>query len=445
MKKLHTFLIVSILLRATGAHALEGIFSYEKYLRLNRPVYRSDSGNWLNLSFKSSPVEDEKTVIKHYYEGDLRLYFEDNNDLAYSVQEAYLDYKHEGYQFYLGRKILDWNQNEAFWGLGYLNASQGFSLLGDGEEGVTGLFVKKQFGDFEVEALASYLFIPALNPSIEIKNGSVRAKNDWVRLPPTRTLYNARVIPIRYETGKINYSKILFNKSMGANVRYLYSKGWFSAFALYKPENHLRINASAAYVPDIDKVVVTANPTINHHAYYGLLWQHFFGNTRALGGVSYVDPNAKLGKDINLLSIENGRREFSSEYFKIKPNYDREAYGHFSLNFDRGKYGLSANYIQILTKNKRGSDDFYSDTVRWKRAVGFKVDYFFTDSLSGLANWKYDLARKDNILKMEVKFDYNKRFMWLAGVELLKAPETSSFWSYYRSNDVLYTEIGLYY
>lgn len=423
-------------------YAVEGTISYEKYLRLNDPAYRSDSGDWLNLSMKSRPPTDN---FDSYFEGDVRLYFQDNNDFAYSLQEAYLEYHSGENTFHLGRRILDWNQNEAYWGLGYLNASQAFSLLSDEEEGVTGLFIRRQMGDIEVEALVSYMFIPALNPSIEMKNGEVRAKSDWVRLPPTRTLYNARVIPIYYKIADIDYSKILFNKSLGLNARYHYSKGWFSAFALYKPENRLRINASAAYDPGLDKVVVTANPTINHHAYYGILWQHWMGNTRALGGLSYVDPNAKLGKDINLISIENGRQEFESEYFSIKPRYDREAYSHFSLNFDRGKYALSLNYIHLLSDNVRGSDDFYSDAVKWKRAFGAKADINLSDKYSLMLNWKYDLDRTDNVIKAELKYEYLRKVTCALGIETLKAPRNDSYWSYYRSNDIIYTEFGLYY
>ena len=423
--------------------AFEGALSYEKYLRLNDPAYRSNSGDWLNLSFHTDEVKNSK--IDTYAEGDVRLYFQDNNDFAFSVQEAYLTGKYQDYEWSLGRKILDWNQNEQYWGLGYLNAAQGFSLLGDDLEGVSGLFVKKQFGDFEIEGLVSYFFVPALNPAIEIKNGEVRAKNDWVRLPPARTLYNARVIPLYYKIGDIDYSKIIFNKAMGLNARYLYSKGWFSAFALYKPENRLRINASAAYDTQLDKVVVTANPTINHHAYYGILWQHWMGSTRALGGVSYVDPNTKIGKDLNLLSIENGRQEFSSEYFNIKPRYDREAYSHFSLNFDRGSYALSLNYIHLLSNNIRGADDFYSDAVRWERAIGAKIDFSISDKLSMEANYKYDIARKDEVVKLELKYEYLRKITFAIGVEALKAPREDSFWSYYRSNDIVYTQFGLYY
>lgn len=429
--------------KSSSSLAFEGALSYEKYLRLNDPAYRSNSGDWLNLSFQTDDAKSED--LDAYAEGDLRLYFQDNNDLAYSLQEAYLKGKFNDYEWHLGRRILDWNQNEHYWGLGYLNASQGFSLLGDDLEGVSGLFVKKQFGDIEIEGMISYFFIPALNPAIDIKNGEVRTKNDWVRLPPTRTLYNARVIPLYYQIGEVDYSKILFNKSMGLNARYLYAKGWFSAFALYKPENRLRINASAAYDPNLDKVVVSANPTVNHHAYYGVLWQHWMGSTRALGGLSYVDPNTKIGKDLNLLSIENGRQEFESEYFSIKPRYDREAYSHFSLNFDRGSYALSLNYIHLLSNNIRGADDFYSDTVKWKRALGAKVDYSFNDRFSMEVNYKYDVSRKDEVLKAELKYEYLRRVTCAIGVEALKAPREDSYWTYYRSNDIVYTQFGLYY
>jgi hypothetical protein len=158
--------------------------------------------------------------------------------------------------------------------------------------------------------------------------------------------------------------------------------------------------------------------------------------------VSYVDPNAKLGKDF-LVDISNGRKTFKSEYFNINPRYDKEAYAHMSLNYDKHrKYKLTLNYIHLISGNIRGNDDFFSDTVKWKSTIGGGIQYFFNDSFDAAVDLKYDLIRSDNIIKGEVKYNYQKHITLALGLEILKAPDDASYWSYYRTNDTLYSTVG---
>jgi hypothetical protein len=89
--------------------AFEGSMNYEKFYRLNTPLYRSDSGDLINFSLESHGLEKSKK-FDYFYSGDVRLYFQDNNALNYSLQEAYVRYIGDSYQLYVGRKILDWNR-----------------------------------------------------------------------------------------------------------------------------------------------------------------------------------------------------------------------------------------------------------------------------------------------------------------------------------------------
>ena len=361
------------------------------------------------------------------------------------MQEAYGRYKSDTFQFYVGRKILDWNPNEKYWSLGYLNANQAFTLLSTEEEGVTGAIFHKTVGDIDYDILLSYIFIPELNPALDFKNGEVTSRNDWVRLPPKKTVVSGLTVPIYYNKPTYSVSKIIFNKSLGGNLKYHWRNGGVSAFAIYKPENKLRVNAGAYYDNiTLNKVVVDANPTVNHHAYYGAQIFQDFGDVKMRGGLTYSDPNARLGRDFPV-DINNARKNFKSDYFTINPRYEREAYSLISANLDRKSYVLSLNYIHLLTNNTRGSDDFFSDTVKWKRAVGGSVTYFFNDSLNILVDVKYDLARYDNILKSEIKYNWRNKVTLALGVEILKAPTTSSYWSYYRANDLMYSSLGVFF
>ena len=435
--------VLLIIFFSMGNSALEAAqteISYEKFYRLNKPIYRSDSGDWLGLSYETAPPVKKLDV---FLMGDLRFYFQENNSLNYSLQEAYALYKGDDWSLTIGRKILDWNINEKYWSLGYLNALQSFTLLSTEEEGITGVLFNKSIGPFEFDVLASYLYIPQINPAIDFKNGEVYSRSEWVRLPPRRTVVSGLEVPISYQTNDYKISDIVWNKSLGANIRYKWKNGGISAFAIYKPENKLRINASAYYDNlNTGKVIVTAAPTVNHHAYYGIQVYQAFGDIKARGGLSYVDPNARLGKGF-IFDIQNARTTFQSDYFSINPRYDKEAYAHMSLNYEKQKqYKLSLNYIHLMSDNIRGSDDFFSDTVKWKSTFGGGVQYFINDSFDVAFDLKYDVIRKDNIVKSEVRYNYDQRVVIVLGLEVLKAPDNNSYWSYYRTSDTLYSTVG---
>lgn len=438
-QNLAKFLILFTIFGSKAAFAYNFELTYENFYRLNKPLNYSDTGDWLGAGLKTAPT---KEGVDYFFDGDFRYYFQDDNTLNYSLQEAYVQYQKDDFKLAIGRKILDWNTNEKYWFLGYLNALQSFTLLSTEEEGVSGIFVSKQFGNWEFDVLFSYFYIPQLNPAMEFKNGEIRSKSEWMRLPPKKTVVSGSEVPIYYKITDYKITDIVFNKSLGMNVRYNWDKGGVAAFAIYKPEHRLRSNADAYYDTVAQKVMVTADPTVNHHAYYGVQIFQAFGDIKARGGISYVDPNAKLGKDF-LIDISNGRKKFSSQYFKIDPRYDREAYSHMSLNYDKQKsYKLSLNYIHLLTNNVRGSDDFFSDTVKWKRTVGINYQYYFTDNFTGMFDVKYDFTRKDNIFHSELAYMYRDQIRLSLGLEILKAPDSNSYWSYYRTNDTLYSSIG---
>lgn len=438
------YILHVLLIFVTTLFAHEGTVTYEKFYRLNNPLNRSTSGDWLGLNYTDSlPKEPLDTFVK----GGLRLYFQDNNSLNYSVQEGYVQYKTGEYSWAIGRKILDWNQNEKYWGLGYLNANQAFTLLSEEEEGLMGLHLSKTSDPIEFDFLISNIFIPQLNPSMQVKDGTVKSRSEWARLPPKYAIISSHVEPIYYKLYPVSISKIVFNKSIGANIKYKWIKGGVSAFAVYKPENKLRANAVAYYDNAVLKQpVVEADPTVNHHAYYGLQIFHAFGDVEGRGGVSYVDPNATLGKDFPV-PITNARttQPYETTGVLINPKYEREAYTHFSANLKRADYALSLNYIHILTKVTRANDDFSSDAVKWKRSFGATAIYYITDSFNILVDMKYDLARFDNIVKSEIKYNYQHKINVAVGLEMLKAPDNASYWSYYRADDTIYSSIGFYF
>ena len=96
---LHSFLLLTILMNPLSAH--ESSVTYEKFYRLNSPLYRSDSGDLINFSYESGPIDNNKK-LDVFGMGDLHLYFQDNDAINYSLQEGYARYKGDAFQLFVG-------------------------------------------------------------------------------------------------------------------------------------------------------------------------------------------------------------------------------------------------------------------------------------------------------------------------------------------------------
>ena len=98
-----------------------------------------------------------------------------------------------------------------------------------------------------------------------------------------------------------------------------------------------------------------------------------------------------------------------------------------------------------MSSNERNSDDLYSETVKFKRALGGQFNISITDSWSMMFDLKYDLDRLDNIAKGETKYQINSNMILGFGLEMIKAPDETSYWSPYRTNDTVYTSFGYHF
>ncbi len=424
-------------LASSSSHTSIG---YEKFLRLNKPQNKAKSSDWLQVGQRYSYKENNFTGE---LEGDARLYL-NNTSTSLSLSQAYLKYTSESNSTYsLGRQSLNWHQNETFWQLDHLQGSRGFRLTETKQEGLTGFHYKTHDKFISTEIFFSYFYLPALNPSVKIEDGKVSSNSDWYKRPPLKTIVSGQEVDIFYNLNRPDYKDIIIQKSLGVrgtlNWGEKETKGQLSAFTIYKPERRLRVNAEAYYDPGLDKVVVNANPIVNHHLIFaGELKQRIKKTTTTLGFVT-IDPNAKLGADFDSLSISiENNRNLDSSFFKIEPKYNRETYAHYSTVYTDKLFNLSLNYIHYFSKHDKGSDDFYSETIKWKRAFGIASSYQFNDWIGGNISFRYDTIRKDNLLNAQIKITPWRSSIITLGTELIKSPATSSYWSAYRTNDTFY-------
>ncbi len=425
--------------------AVNGNISYENFQRLNEPARRTEFEDWAGFNFNVSGRFGE---YHFQHQSDYRVYINNDNQVNVSVPSTYLEYKDSNYRLSIGRQILNWNENEAYWLRDTLNYNQGFYLLGDKQEGLTGIqYDYRPHENFTVSVFFSYLNIPALNPSVSIEDGQVKTNSEWVRGVPEATSIRNRAYPIYYILNMPDIKDIVLKKSLGFRQAFTWNEGnsELSSYILYKPENNIRQNAEAFLdVDNSDRITVIANPIVNHHLLYGLQYKQNIGGVKVVAGLDISDPNARFGEDFKVLSFEELEEQdkiFESEFFTVRPNYDKESYAHITANLNRGNYMASINYIHLMSENVRASDDFFSDTVMWKRAFGGRLRYYFTDNFNVMGDFRYDLARKDQIVKAEGSYTFLNRATLNIGMELIKSPQDNSYWSAYRANDTVYSSL----
>lgn len=438
-----TFTCLSLL--SINAFALlGGSVSYEKFQRLNDPTRKSEYDDWAQIEITG---ESKLWNAKTYGEFSARSYVTKETAFNFSVPEAYIEFHNEEQRVSVGRQILNWNENENYWLLSTLNPNQGFYLLSEKKEGLVGVQYDYKFSrNVDLSLFFSYFYVPSTNPSLEVENGNVTSKSEWAKLPPKYTVLEGNTLPLYYSINMPDiYNDVIKNKSLGFRLSATNDTkdAEISAFFMYKPENSLRMNADARYDQDRDLVAVDASPLVNHHMYYGLQYKQQMGDVQLVAAIDVNDPTAKFGNDFAVVDFSREEdKKFESEYFTIAPNYNKESYASISLNVNQGYYMISFNYINLVNDYERASDDFYSDTSKWKNTFGTRGRYYFTDTFNVMGDIKYDIERKDIILKSEATYGFWKNTASLnIGAELIKSPLKKSYWSAYRANDTIYTSL----
>ncbi|MFG1481892.1 hypothetical protein ABMA79_02275 [Halobacteriovorax sp. HFRX-2_2] len=438
-----TLLCVSLSGLAVYAQ-LDGSVSYEKFQRLNDPAKKSEYDDWAQIE---GNYETRAWNGKVYGEFAARAYVTKEPAFNFSMPEAYIEFKDEDNRISVGRQLLRWNENEDYWLLSTLNPNQGFYLLSEKKEGLVGIQYDHKFNkNLNFSVFFSYFFVPGMNPGLEIENGSVSSKSEWVRLPPKYTVLEGNVLPLYYTIDMPNiYNDVVKNKSLGFRLSGTNEEksSELSAFFIYKPQNSLQMNADARFDQDRDVIAVDASPVVNHHLYYGIQYKQQLGDVQMVAGVDMSDPTATFGNDFKVVDFSREEnKKFESEYFNIEPNYERESYASLSFNVNQGYYMFSLNYINLLTNNERGSDDFFSDTAKWSNALGMRGRYYFNDFINVMGDLKYDFDRDDIILKAEATYAFWRGAASLnLGAELIKSPNKNSYWSAYRANDTIYSSL----
>lgn len=402
-------------------------FGYQYYQRLNTPV-----GGSKNKGFLLGNLNHEKKFEKISTKAEFDFRYYPHSSLGvYSLPEAYLHKKGEFYDFHLGRKIIDFAPSEKFWMLGEINPIRGFNLLEQNQEGLMGAHLDLHFKRSNLTLLASMLHVPQMNPTYKIANGKISAANEWSKLPPSKARFNGQDMAIYYNLVEPDVDRIIIHPTLGGRYNYEWSeKSGAQFFALLKPEPMIRINATGFYEQNtVERATVFAKPFVNQHVIIGGDLHQKFNYFSMRSGLWYIDPKKGSDPDFNFTSL------------KIQPTFNTEQYFFTTLEGDFNHLLWAIQGIELISRDNR-SDDLFAKTSKWRRALGLSMDYVALEKHIFGFNYRQDFEMDDQLLKGEWDYNFYRSAHLILGFELLFSPSSYSYWSPYRSNDSLYTQLN---
>lgn len=400
-----------------------GILEFSHYQRLNDEQDNlSDFTNFVELSTRRE--EKEGTGFSYQYDFGVRKY-NNSADPLISLSEGYVSYRTETSALSLGRKKLGWNPGATHWNLGELYSTRGFNLATDQEEGTVGLHLKKRWGKFFVQGVVSNVFVPQLNPGVEILDGTIEANSEWSNLPPSRVRFQEQDIPIVYNVEMPAVADFIRQNTYALALGFRGDKNEIIVHAGRKPEPGPRINAAGFLENGEDgRVIVNAKPFVNLQNFYGASWQRQWGK-RFSTAIDYQYIAPERGQDDS----------FTFEGFSIEPRYTNISYGTFYSQW-RGDFLRLRLMALRAFKTYETTDATFEKRLRFEKAVGLDISWQARERLELGGHIKRDLERDDIVMTSFARVQLFRKVLGTIQYQSVDAPNDRSFWSAYRSNDL---------
>src|SRR3989339_420070 len=374
--------------------------------------------------------------------GDIRHLYEPQGEI-FSVAEINIGHYGKTYSLEIGRRILPWNEStEQFWLLNDVNGLREFGPTDNRQEGKFGIFFSKNWGkNIGLQLYISKMHLPSLNPGYIFKKGKITSSQSWVPLPDKQMTYYDTQVPIYYRLETPAVSEVIYQNGLGIRPSYRWKSGEISGFALYKPESFWRQHVVGHMARELDQVEVTVTPTVNHHMIYGIDIAQKISKIDVEIGYKIVDPNGDFKEEFPVFgeSLATVHPTFESDYFQIVPKYKQRRYFHLKSGYNGDRFSTNLFGIYSQSSDEGPGELFAGDAIKWKRGVGLLLGYKANDKFKASLNLKYDLKTEDTILKNEIIYRPAKHLQLALGAELLRSPQDESYWSSFRSNDLIYS------
>jgi len=168
------------------------------------------------------------------------------------------------------------------------------------------------------------------------------------------------------------------------------------------------------------------------------------GKFTAQGAVMVVDPNAKVSADllvIDPIRLERNDRTFNPQFFTIAHKYLKQRFVMADLSWQHRRWQVGASLIKQLEQQPATGDDFYGERSRWQSAVGGHLSYQ-RQAATVTMDWRYDFDYQASLLAAKADYQLIKQLKLSLSLEMIEAKSDDSYWSAYRTNDVVYSRIS---
>jgi hypothetical protein len=354
----------------------------------------------------------------------------DAGEIMISVPEANINKNWNYFDFQAGRFLIPWAPIDRAWSLGYVNNRKNFTAYQPGEEGLTGVMGGVDFNSgFHIQSFASFLYIPELNPSQQVKDGQVTSKNIWASPVPKYADINGTLTPIKYYLNQPDLKSIIFRPTFGQMIGYNYSFMNISAYYLLKPENQVRA-AGEAKLTTNGEVIANINAKLYYEEVYGSTLAFKHEDYKAYLSWMRIDPQNSPVNDPLFV-----------QYIKIESQLEARNYGGFGASKKTQNYHIGFNWIALLTTPK-GSQDMLANKSRFREALDVFFVFNFTERLRNNFDIKFDVMKQDKIIMEEIAYEFNRGIVLSTGVNIIDSPTDSSYWSKFRDNDAVYANMA---
>lgn len=429
-------LVLVIIILSTSAW---GNSRYSGYFSLRNNQLSSDIGDvpgnrmLTNVNFnyvnKSYTDEEAKRALR------LEAEVNDQDLLMFSVKEAYSTFGSNKTKLTLGRKILKWSPVDANWGFGKVNNRQNFNGFEPGQEGLTGIMLKQRWGSFSVEAFASYLYVPEMNPSLDINKSeqTITSRSAWAKAPNRTYDDGGNEIPIYYDVNYPEINEVVFRYSVGLSMNQDITKELSAnIFWVKKPENTLSTTVDARLeTPIPQRIVAEITPVVYYHDVAGGNLQYEF-NKRFKIYASYLGIYPE--------EFPDGSQE-DFDYTGIEEEKIQEQYAGGGLVYGDYKTQIGLHYVARVSRFILG-DNPLATAPRWNQAVNFNISIRPFKKLQTSMDVKYDMLSFDRLAMLSANYHFSKKLFLGGGIQMIGAPRNAgTYWGAFRNNDSLYTNL----
>lgn len=370
------------------------------------------------------------------------IHLNDADGLFWSVREAQYSSLGNHSQWSVGIVLINWSEIDRIWGLGKINNRVNIDFFNPGQSGLPGFKFGQRFAkSFEVELFGSFLYIPELNPGLDIDKeaGTITSRSPW-SIAPANTYSPETGITrnLLYRVDVPSTSEILFHYSFGLNLKYsLSERTHLDLFYLRKPENSLSNTARLEVDPDLS---FNANVFVDPKLYYHDVWGGqlaFETSTKALKlYASYLTarPGSKPQN-------ENDQEAVSAGGYPLKLDVQQEDYLGWG-----GEYKFLNGIVHLGALHRLSSfndENVLSKTPRWDQAVNFSLAYELYTGVNFFTELFYDYGSYDRLLSGSMAYQLSQSMALTLGFAVLTSPTGGAgFWEPFKKNDAAYAKMA---